>query len=354
VREIPLLKDLVLFHELVHAWQYHNLSADFPKDPDKAFVLNALLEGHAEWCTYRFSRQEGISKLFERLAATRSRWIPSASGRMLDAHFIYVESMAFFRYLSEQRPHLRLQDVIGRALPTERQIVFPHEYVQNVTQEHHDLSPGASLLTRIAIDSEGRLLKSVIGYSALKLYLRRVGCREPRLDKILAHYTNGIRYVRSHVWVTALAFDSPKAAEVCFDVVESDYQKKSGGRTVSTGWHEQFPYATKIGTNHGMEKLSQAVLFRDENVVIEAIFPRDDRVKSDAICSRRRQESDSGHSERSEESFNALTSNALKDSSPAARRAQNETRSASVGGVLCSAKAVLQEWSDLKKKGQYP
>jgi len=100
-------------------------------------VLQALMEGHAVWCSELFAtrnKSTGLVRVTKRImasyrqAADSSR-APDAKGG--DLGFFYIDGYRFIKRMAAQNPSISIDDVFKRRLPTQRHIAFPDEYLED-------------------------------------------------------------------------------------------------------------------------------------------------------------------------------------------------------------------------------
>lgn len=228
ISEVEPLRRMTLFHELVHAWQYQNLPEIHARSPNEQFVMQALREGHAELATRRYARRAKIDQLYERMLKRREelRDAIGPPGRP-DIYFLYTESLNYFEHLAKQEPPLGIQEVLARGLPTERQIVYPKEYLEGKKSRKVDMNWLAPLLPPERKDDKGRLKSDDIGFVAFRMYLRSVGLARGAGQRYLDGFLNGSRFRHGHLQITGLAFASPEIATQCFDVVCRDHGRRA-------------------------------------------------------------------------------------------------------------------------------
>jgi len=104
---IDAVIDLVIAHELAHAWQdqrFGLLGEREPPSRESAFARRAVVEGSAEFVARRVARELGTSAVFDRITAVRQRGAQMAgAGRRsrLTRQWFYVEGLAFVEAVSE-------------------------------------------------------------------------------------------------------------------------------------------------------------------------------------------------------------------------------------------------------------
>ena len=223
--EIEILRDMELVHELTHAWQDKNLPPRTAWN-GSAFVASVLCEGHAQFCARCFCKRKGTLKVFDRIesaaAELRRTIFPLTE---VDSYFVYFESCHFFVAISQQDPPLTNQDVVAKPLPTERQIIFPAEYLAGTCATAPDLTPLRDAIfgagDHVAVDA------SELGYVGLRAYLRQCKCSDKRISPLLNAFRGGMRYASGIESASVLAYDSVSCAKEAFDVALRDHSVRS-------------------------------------------------------------------------------------------------------------------------------
>jgi hypothetical protein len=228
ISEVKPFRRMTLFHELVHAWQYQNLPELRLRSPSEQFAMQAIREGHAEFATHRYARRAKIDHLYERMykrrEALKDAILPPGQP---DMYFLYTESLKFFEDLAKQQPPLEIQEVLARGLPTERQIVYPEEYLAGRESRKIDLAWLSPLLPVEGKVDKGRIKADDIGFIAFRMYMRAAGIGGGAGKRQLDGFLNGNRFRLGDRQITALAFATPEIAAQCFDVVCRDHGRRA-------------------------------------------------------------------------------------------------------------------------------
>ncbi len=216
--EIGVVIQSIVFHEFVHAWQYATLPIAEAEKKADVVALDALLEGHARFCTERFSRaQKGIGwkKVQRRIAARYRRmagWshAPSASGG--DVSFFYVDGYRFIKTLREQKPPLSIKDVFKRGLPTQRQVIFPGEYLKGFKPRLLDWKPiEAELIRRrTKVGAPSKTNTTPFQFVDMRLMLYRSGFTTLGIQAACRNYRGGRRIEQANQESAVFAFAPTK------------------------------------------------------------------------------------------------------------------------------------------------
>lgn len=272
IGEVESFRQMKLFHELVHAWQYQNLPAMRLRSPSEQFVMQALREGHAEFATRRYARRAKIDRLYERMLKRREELRDAVFPLgQTDTYFLYTESLKFFEYLAKQDPPMGIQEVLARRLPTERQIVFPKEYLKGKTNRKADLGWLAKLLPMESKESKRRIKVDYIGFIAFRMYLRASGISRGAGQRQLDGFLNGSRFRLGDHQITALAFASPEIAAQCFDIVCRDHGRRTPVpiAVVPIGDDSSGRFAAHRIADTKRDKHVSTVLFVDRSLLVE-------------------------------------------------------------------------------------
>lgn len=319
-KEILLFRQILLFHELVHAWQYQNLPQKILNSKSNVLAIHALLEGHAEYSTMLYCNKMGYEKLYERIKENRENLKGYRSQNFqTDLYFVYYESFLFIKEMAKRKHAMTIQKIFKKRVPTERQIIFPDEYPAKKKYKPADFAIFAKLFKSIpyipaemgktppppkdqspevtaflkmkksrtkAKNKKTELKVAEIGYTGLRTYLEHVPSsyiQERR--KILKSFINAERLSLEPCNITCFAFNSPKNAEKLYKIVRGDYLSAfkrnrvevnvrrmsiPGGGTLNYSWN------TVTHKKHGRD-LGKFVklLVMDNKVLFETNWPAD-------------------------------------------------------------------------------
>jgi hypothetical protein len=272
IGEVEQFRRMRLFHELVHAWQYQNLPERRVRSPSEQLVMQALREGHAEFATRRYARRMKIDRLYERMLKRREELrdaiLPPGQP---DMYFLYTESLKFFECLAKQHPPVGIQEVLARGLPTERQIVYPKEYLEGKERRKIDLAWLSQLLPAEHKESERRKKVDDIGFIAFRMYMRSTGLGRGAGQRQLDGFLNGSRFRLGDRQITALAFATSEIAAQCFDIVCRDHGRRTAKPIevvpIGEGFHGRFA-AHRIVDAKRDNRVS-TVLLVDRSLLVE-------------------------------------------------------------------------------------
>lgn len=134
---------VVMIHELVHAVQQQQWQAlsRFPQveDTEALHVLNAVVEGHAQWVTRRVLTAEGNGALFddfERSIVALPAGLDKATEimarvQLAQLEFAYVDGRKFFDAVAAERGADGLAEAVFGKLPaSRRQVLEPARYLK--------------------------------------------------------------------------------------------------------------------------------------------------------------------------------------------------------------------------------
>ena len=71
--EIARYRQIQLFHEMVHAWQYQNFGEQLRVAKATLTVKQAVLKGHAEYAACLYCATQHWDQLYDRMSAVRNR-----------------------------------------------------------------------------------------------------------------------------------------------------------------------------------------------------------------------------------------------------------------------------------------
>jgi hypothetical protein len=223
--DIDALRDAGLFHECVHAWQQQNLLArGAPAASD--LVVNAILEGHAEFCTREYLTRKGQSALRDRLLKEKRDYFVglSSSDQAIASRFMYVDGLRFFEFLSRQNPPLGIRDVFERGLPTERQILLPEEYLHPRQASAPPFAPWLATLQRLFGTGPGDI--STVSPAGFRAYVEQISAVPKDRTTLLVRMIDGKRAQRGNFMATLLAFESSDDASRTFYLVTRDHERR--------------------------------------------------------------------------------------------------------------------------------
>ncbi len=216
-KEIGIVIESIVFHEFVHAWQYRNLPIVETEKKADALALDALLEGHARFCTERFAQEKkgkGWKKVQARIRARyrqMARWshAPNASGG--DVSFFYVDGYRFIRAMAEAKPPLSIKDVFKRGLPTQRQVIFPEEYLKGFNPKLLDMKPiDAELIRQTKAGTANKAKVAPFQFVDMRLMLYRSGFTKFGIKTACRNYRGGRRIEQSGQASAVFAFAPTK------------------------------------------------------------------------------------------------------------------------------------------------
>lgn len=272
IGEVEQFRRMKLFHELVHAWQYQNLPEIKTRSAGDQFVMQALREGHAEFATRRYARRAKIERLYERMLKRREQLrdaiLPPGQP---DMYFLYTESLKFFECMAKQHPPLGIHQVLARELPTERQIVYPQEYLAGKRQRTIDLKWLSHLLALHQPENKRRIKMDDIGFIAFRMFLRSAGVSRGVSQRYLDGFLNGSRFRLGDCQITALAFAKPEIAAKCFDIVHRDHGQRAQRpiKVESIGGASDGRFAAHRIVEAKGDKQVSTVLLVDQTFLIE-------------------------------------------------------------------------------------
>ncbi len=97
--DIPIMRDLIIFHELVHAWQDET---GFMNTEIHSHIRSALIEGHAEYMTEKFAIKKGWNdqlKMYMGLKQDISDTVRKSKKVRPDIFFYYAQGCKFLKYI---------------------------------------------------------------------------------------------------------------------------------------------------------------------------------------------------------------------------------------------------------------
>jgi len=288
--EIPKFEDVFIVHELVHVWQNQNIGRHGGAEGMGNLVRWALMEGHAEFLTARYCAATGRTELLKRLRIGRFGKGASASNiAASDRYFLYEESARFFETLAAQKPSLGLWDIL-KDPPTERQIVYPREYLQGVRKAVQDLAGWRTTLEKWRRKGERRSGVARVGFVALRNFVWEATRSKTKRKKILDEFSNGARLTNSSLRATVLAFQVEESAALCFKIVLSSHgvvaaakpalhRAADGSSIVHTSFTKQVP---------GRKDHALVTLIQHRGTVVEVAWknPPMDKRGTRSLCKR--------------------------------------------------------------------
>jgi len=228
--DIPKEHMMLLFHELVHAWQYDHFPIEsLERNGDRA-IVRALLEGHARLCTEEFARRRGWLRMVRRFQAWYRRQCTRKQAGMVygiaedrsAGPEIYADGYEFLKACARQK--ISFADVLTTRLPTARELIFPEEYVLARTGKDQAVRsrararkiPAESLSAIVRILSGTRAAKgdppriSPLSVFAARSYLRSLRFPDARLRSLLARWRGGIDIQGGALKAWIAVFDESK------------------------------------------------------------------------------------------------------------------------------------------------
>ena len=268
VSELELIEHLTIFHELVHAWQFEEAA-----DAVRALALQrdvvvpiAILEGQAEWATERYARSKGYERLFLRM---RQRFPAeqqmTAGGTTPDLYFRYVESSAFWTELHSNGKVPSLCTILTDRLPTDRQVIYPHEYLNGRTITERDLTGYSSLLGHVN-DTQTRK----IGLLGFRTYARTMTLSPQGLDRLLQEYETGCRMAcHDDCQISALAFSRQSAASEMYRQLLKQHERSAKSPLHSRMLKGDIQCISYRTSNPGKTEFTTTTVALDDDVVWE-------------------------------------------------------------------------------------
>jgi len=170
--EIQRKHDSLLLHELIHAWQYEKLPVKYTNSNKS--IIDSLLEGHVNSAPYEDLQAAYGSVEFALVG-------------------YYVNGLRFIEYLAKKKPPLSIRDVFKRGLPTQRQIIFPDEYLKGFQPKMLDMTPIVAVLTAQEKGVAAKTELTRIEFVDMRLMLYRSGFTKVGIETACRYYRGGQR-----------------------------------------------------------------------------------------------------------------------------------------------------------------
>ncbi len=226
--DIPIMRNFIIFHELVHAWQDKNKLID---SNIASHVNSALLEGHAEYMTEKLAQMKGWDEQFDMYMGLKKdvRSLLRKKKVTPDIFFYYAQGREFFKYLNEHNIEISIQELFTSHKPTEKEIMFPELYqkdrIENIDEFKKlnntmgELSSENIKLNRISIISFKRYISAftfLLSQSVKDNYLRAFSDGLRISDK-----TGETKYS-----LTAISFENKIFSKFFYNLVCRDFEVK--------------------------------------------------------------------------------------------------------------------------------
>ena len=256
VEEIPLVFDLLVFHELVHKWQFSILTGI--DNNQAARIRNAaIIEGQAVWATSVYAEMKGLKSLSDHIFSSYESSAESDLGNTsfknigfyLDIPFYYSNGANFINTVLNRFPNNamtteeKLLFLLGTNGPSLKEIIYPDLY--NFTNSENTC---ISILDKLHKKYEIKnITEKNINILAIRRMLLRSHLMLPKsiVDQCLRRFLCAKKYESSEdrfLGAAIFYFASENAAKILFRQSARDYLYNSfeeiwSGRVENTDHH---------------------------------------------------------------------------------------------------------------------
>lgn len=254
--DVDLLFELMLFHEKVHAFLHKKgiLGSDL--------IFCALNEGFAEYCTWLYSKQKGIEKLFllrQKHFLSMGQIELNKQCFYLDVCFFYHDAFLFFKQVVNPDKEYDLNTYFVSNKPTIKEILFPKLYLNKEEVSVKSIHPRkGALINHLGLRKFINENKLFVGQAAKNSILRNFEYGyQCKLDKEL-----GV--------ATVLFFEEEKKIQTFYEKNQSLTNKK-----VDTHWkrsiiqNDNNALGEQISLWTDKQENKSIVLIKCQNTIVE-------------------------------------------------------------------------------------
>lgn len=229
------LLDYVLVHELVHAYQDRHFDLtrriEELRSMEDVLVMNAMIEGHAEFVARRVAEKTGIAESVQALAvrsvaggSVQSGEEALKAGAQEMFHLAYVQGRAFFAHLHDKGGWEAVAGAFGERWPRDTSVILhPERFFEKSggAQPDWDRTFGGAE----AMLAGWKIAKGPVGEAILKTALSMYGFPQSKIDGALAGFAGGRMWTCSakgkDLVITGIRFKD-EAARLAFERMDEE------------------------------------------------------------------------------------------------------------------------------------
>lgn len=265
--EVEPLSRLLVMHEIVHAWQARNAVPllDQIKEIDR-LVVQALLEGHAEYIVACYCERSGQKQLYERISGHRQKFQRFRAGRTIaDLHFVYEESLQFWKSVNKMGA-IGFDDIVAR-IPTQRQIAYPSEYGTN--KDSYSMNWLKQHPQLLSDPSMHQIRPNDLGFVAFRALVRTLPSNPDDRQRMIENYQACAQFRTDSLVVTGTNFRDVTSARLFYHALIGQHSTHASGRVIPTGQRGETHYAAHRAVGETPQQRVTTILLRDEATTIE-------------------------------------------------------------------------------------